>query len=39
MFNLASESTRTLPASPVQFGVGVFVVFVIILYIVLRLDN
>lgn len=39
MFNLASETTRQLPATPVQFGVGVFVVFVVLLYLVLRLDN
>ena len=36
---LASETTRSLPASPVAFGIGTFVVFVVLLYVVLRLDN
>mgnify|MGYP006973775083 FL=1 len=39
MTNLASEYVRELPASPVAFGVGSFIVFVVFLYLVLRLDN
>jgi uncharacterized membrane protein YdcZ (DUF606 family) len=39
MTNLASEYARELPASPVAFGVGTFVVFVVFLYLVLRLDK
>ena len=39
MINLAAEYTRELPASPVAFGVGTFIVFVICLYLVLRLDK
>ncbi|WP_190276908.1 hypothetical protein [Candidatus Planktophila lacus] len=37
--NLASETVRELPASPVAFGVGTFIVFVVFLYLVLRLDQ
>jgi hypothetical protein len=37
--SLASEYARELPASPVAFGVGTFIVFVICLYLVLRLDQ
>ena len=39
MINLASEYARELPASPVAFGVGSFIVFVVFLYLVLRLDQ
>ena len=39
MTNLASEYARELPASPVAFAVGTFIVFVICLYLVLRLDK
>ncbi len=34
-----SEVTRELPISPVAFGVSAFVVFVFLLYVVLRLDK
>jgi hypothetical protein len=37
--SLASEYARELPASPMAFGVGTFIVFVICLYLVLRLDQ
>ncbi len=39
MINLASEIQRELPASPLAFGVMSFVVFVGLLYLVLRLDR
>jgi hypothetical protein len=39
MINLASEIQRELPASPLAFGVFTFVVFVVLLYLVLRLDR
>jgi hypothetical protein len=39
MINLASETVRELPASPAAFGIGTFVVFVVFLYLVLRLDQ
>ena len=39
MTNLAAEYVRELPASPVAFGVGTFIVFVVFLYLVLRLDQ
>lgn len=39
LINLASEQTRELPASPLAFGIGTFIVFVLFLYLVLRLDN
>jgi hypothetical protein len=37
--SFASEGLRELPAPPYAFGVGTFVVFVLFLYLVLRLDN
>jgi len=39
MINLASEFQRELPASPIAFGGFAFVVFVVLLYLVLRLDR
>jgi hypothetical protein len=39
MTNLAAEYTRELPASPLAFGVGTFIVFSVCLYLVLRLDK
>jgi hypothetical protein len=39
MFNAATEKLRELPAPPYVFGIGVFVVFSLFLYLVLRLDN
>ena len=39
MINLAEEMHRELPASPLYFGVFTFVVFVVLLYLVLRLDR
>jgi hypothetical protein len=39
MINLAEEMHRELPASPLAFGVFTFVVFVVLLYLVLRLDR
>ena len=36
---LASEKLRELPASPIAFGIGAFIVFALFLYLVLRLDN
>ena len=39
MINLAKEMHRELPASPIFFGVFTFVVFVVLLYLVLRLDR
>jgi hypothetical protein len=36
---LASEQLRELPAPPIAFGIGAFIVFSIFLYLVLRLDN
>ena len=39
MIYLASEIQRELPASPLAFGVIAFVVFVGLLYLVLRLDR
>jgi hypothetical protein len=39
MNNLASETLRELPASPVAFGIGTFVIFSLFLYLVLRLDK
>jgi hypothetical protein len=39
MINLASEIQRELPVSPVAFGGFAFVVFVVLLYLVLRLDR
>jgi hypothetical protein len=39
MINVASEIQRELPASPLAFGVFAFVVFVGLLYLVLRLDR
>jgi hypothetical protein len=39
MFNSASEQLRELPVPPYVFGIGAFVVFVVFLYLVLRLDN
>ncbi|MEY2768607.1 MAG: hypothetical protein RL359_243 [Actinomycetota bacterium] len=39
MTTLASEYVRELPASPVAFGVGTFIVFALCLYLVLRLDK
>ena len=39
MTNLAAEYARELPASPLAFGVGTFAVFVVFLYLVLRLDK
>jgi len=34
-----NEVTRELPISPVAFGVTAFVVFVFLLYVVLRFDK
>jgi hypothetical protein len=39
MINLAQEIQRELPASPLAFGIFSFVVFVVLLYLVLRLDR
>jgi len=39
MINLAEEMHRELSASPIFFGVFTFVVFVVLLYLVLRLDR
>jgi hypothetical protein len=39
MINLAEEMHRELPASPMLFGAFTFVVFVVLLYLVLRLDR
>lgn len=39
MMNLANELTRELPISPLAFGVGAFVIFSLLLYLVLRLDR
>ena len=34
-----NEVTRELPISPLAFGITAFVVFVALLYVVLRLDK
>jgi len=39
MITLASEVTRELPAPPLFFGVFIFVVMSVFLYLVLRLDR
>ncbi len=39
MIILAEEMHRELPASPLAYGVFAFVVFVGLLYLVLRLDR
>jgi ABC-type phosphate transport system permease subunit len=39
MITVASENLRELPASPVVFGAFAFGIFVVLLYLVLRLDK
>lgn len=39
MITVASESLRELPVSPAAFGAFAFGVFVVLLYLVLRLDK
>jgi hypothetical protein len=39
MITVASEVVRELPVSPVTFGVFTFGVFIVLLYLVLRLDK
>jgi hypothetical protein len=39
MITVASEVVRELPVSPVTFGAFTFGVFVVLLYLVLRLDK
>jgi hypothetical protein len=39
MITVASEAVRELPASPVVFGAFTFGIFVVLLYLVLRLDK
>lgn len=39
MITVASEVVRELPVSPVAFGVFAFGIFVVLLYLVLRLDK
>ncbi len=39
LFSEAGEKGRELPASPVFFGVFTFAVFMLTLYLVLRLDR
>jgi hypothetical protein len=39
MRNVASEITRELPTDPLVFGLFTFGVFVVLLYLVLRLDK
>lgn len=39
MINLAEEMHRELPVSPLAFGGFAFVIFVVLLYLVLRLDR
>jgi hypothetical protein len=39
MRNIASEITRELPADPIVFGALAFGIFVLLLYVVLRLDK
>lgn len=36
---VASEITRELPADPIVFGLFAFGLFVLLLYVVLRLDK
>jgi ABC-type phosphate transport system permease subunit len=39
MITVASETLRELPASPIVFGAFAFGIFVVLLYLVLRLDK
>jgi len=39
MIQIASETLRELPAPPYVFGIGVFAIFALFLYLVLRLDK
>jgi hypothetical protein len=39
MITVASETLRELPVSPVVFGGFAFGIFVVLLYLVLRLDK
>ena len=39
MITVASEVVRELPVSPIVFGAFAFSVFVVLLYLVLRLDK
>lgn len=39
MITVASESLRELPVSPIVFGGFAFSIFVVLLYLVLRLDK
>jgi ABC-type phosphate transport system permease subunit len=39
MITVASETLRELPAPPVVFGLFTFGIFVVLLYLVLRLDK
>jgi hypothetical protein len=39
MRNLAAEIVRELPADPIAFGVFTLGIFVLLLYVVLRLDK
>jgi hypothetical protein len=39
MITVASELARDLPVSPVTFGAFTFGIFVVLLYLVLRLDK
>jgi hypothetical protein len=39
MITVASEVVRELPASPVVFGTFTFGIFLVLLYLVLRLDK
>ena len=39
MITVASEVVRELPVSPLTFGVFAFGIFVVLLYLVLRLDK
>ena len=39
MITVASEVVRELPVSPITFGIFTFAIFVVLLYLVLRLDK
>jgi hypothetical protein len=39
MITVANEGLRELPVSPVTFGAFTFGIFVVLLYLVLRLDK
>jgi hypothetical protein len=39
MITVASELARELPVSPITFGAFAFGIFVVLLYLVLRLDK